>query len=78
MVTFSNGTFSDGDTAIDGSTNATSIDGGNILTDSITAAQLEISAGSSTASSMFFDGPNNRIDIKDSGGNLRVRIGDLG
>ncbi|REK55394.1 MAG: hypothetical protein DWQ49_10545, partial [Bacteroidetes bacterium] len=72
VVTFSGGTFQDG------GSNITAIDGGNITTDTIGASQLEISSSSSTSSSMFFDGTNNRIDIKDSGGNLRVRIGNLG
>ena len=55
----------------------TTINGGKITADSISAAQLQISASSSTNSSMFFDGTNNRIDIKDSNGTLRVRIGNL-
>lgn len=71
VVTFTNGTFQEG------GTNITTIDGGNISTNTIKAAQLEISSSSATNSSMFFDGTNNRIDITDSGGNLRVRIGKL-
>jgi len=45
--------------------------------DSVSASELTISSASSTASSMFFDGTNNRIDIKDASGVLRVRIGNL-
>jgi len=71
VVTFSNGTFSDGGTAI------TSIDGGNIETGTIDAEQLTISSTSSSASTMFFDGTNTRIDIKDSNNVLRVRLGKL-
>ena len=77
VVTFSNGTFSSGSTEINGATTATSIDGANIKTGSIDAEQLTVSSNSSTSSSMFFDGTNNRIDIKDSSGTLRVRIGNL-
>ena len=45
--------------------------------DSVSASELTISSASSTASSMYFDGTNNRIDIKDASGVLRVRIGNL-
>ena len=81
VVTFSNGNFTK-----DGST-ITTIDGGNIETNtvgadqiaanSVRASELQISSTSSTAGTMFFDGTNNRIDIKDNSGTLRVRIGQL-
>ncbi len=77
VVTFSNGTFSSGPTAINGATAATSIDGANIKTGSIDAEQLTISSTASSASTMFFDGSNTRIDIKDSNNVLRVRLGKL-
>lgn len=82
LVTFqADGDIEDGtntyDPAARVNANTTQINGGKITTGSIDAAQLTISANSSTASSMFFDGTNNRIDIKDSSGNLRVRIGNL-
>ena len=81
VVTFSNGNFTkDGNTI-------TTIDGGNIETNtvgadqiaanSVRASELQISSTSSTAGTMFFDGTNNRIDIKDNSGTLRVRIGQL-
>ena len=78
VVTFTNGTFSDGPTAIDGSTDATSIDGGNIKTNSITANQIQVSNGSGGSAGIFMDynSGNSRIDIRDSSA-LRVRIGYL-
>ena len=48
-----------------------------LVANAVTANELQISSSSSVASSMFFDGTNNRIDIKDSTGTLRVRIGKL-
>ena len=91
LVTFSGTNLVDGTSTYNPAAvvnaNTTTINGGKITTDSITANQiaanaitaseLEISSSSSTASSMFFDGANNRIDIKDSTGTLRVRIGNL-
>ena len=91
LVTFSGTNLTDGSSTYNPATvvnaNTTTIDGGKITTDTITANQiaanavtaseLQISSSSSTASSMFFDGANNRIDIKDSTGTLRVRIGNL-
>ena len=53
VVTFTNGQFSDGPTAIDGSSDATSIDGGYIKTNSITATQ--IAAGTITATEIEAD-----------------------
>ena len=54
-----------------------SLSAGNIATNAITANELQVSSNTSTAESMFFDGSNNRIDIKDASGTLRVRIGKL-
>ena len=86
VVTFSNGTFSSGSTEIDGSSDATSIDGGNIKTnsitatqiaaDTITAAQLQISTEEDDITGIFMDGTNNSIKIF-QGTTLRVRIGNL-
>ena len=56
----------------------TTINGGKITTGSIDAQQLTISANSAGQnSSIYFDGTNNRIDIRDSTGTLRVRLGNL-
>ena len=73
VVTFSNGTFKEGNT------NITTIDGGNISTGTIDANQLAISNNSSGSAGIFLDSTNNapRIDIRDSSNNLRVRIGKL-
>ena len=90
VVTFSNGTFSDGPTAIDGTSDATSINGGSIKTNSITATQiaadtitaseLEISNlaanPTGTEDGIFLDGTNNNIKIF-ANGVLRVKIGSL-
>jgi hypothetical protein len=83
VVTFSNGTFSSGATALnDITSNTTSIDGGNIRTGTIKAAQLEISnldadpASGSTDDGIFLDGTSNTIKIF-AGGALRVKIGNL-
>jgi len=54
-----------------------SITANQMAANSIDASELKISSTSSSASSMFFDGTNNRIDIKDASGVLRVRIGNL-
>ena len=76
VVTFSNGTFKEG------TANITTIDGANISTGTIKAAQLEISnldadpGSGSTADGIFLDGTNNNIKIF-AGGALRVKIGDL-
>ena len=48
-----------------------------IAANAITADKLEISSSASVADSIFFDGPNKRIDIKDASDVLRVRIGQL-
>ena len=59
-------------------TETTTINGGKITTGSIDAEQLTISANTSGQnSSIYFDGTNNRIDIRDSTGTLRVRLGNL-
>jgi len=76
VVTFSNGTFSSGGTSINGTTAATTIDGGNITTGTINAQQLAISNNSAGSAGIFMDSTNNRIDIRD-GSALRVRIGQL-
>ena len=81
LVTFTGSNLTDGANTYNPATvvngGDTTIDGGKITTNSIDAAQLKISSDSSIASSMFFDGVNNRIDIKDASGTLRVRIGNL-
>lgn len=56
---------------------ANAVTANEIKANEVKAAQLEISSTASVANSIFFDGPNNRIDIKDASGNLRVRIGQL-
>jgi hypothetical protein len=53
------------------------INASHISADSITAEKLEISSTASVANSIFFDGTNKRIDIKDASNVLRVRIGQL-
>jgi hypothetical protein len=69
-------TFAGGDFSMSGGT-ITTIDGGNIDTDTITADELQISTASGT-SRILMDGVNNRIDIFDSDAtNPRVRIGKL-
>jgi hypothetical protein len=74
VVTFSNGTFKEG------TTNITTIDGANISTGTIKAAQLEISNldadATGTDDGIFLDGTANSIKIF-AGGALRVKIGNL-
>ena len=81
LVTFDGANLSDGGTTYNPATvvnaNTTTINGGKITAGSVDALQLTISSNTSGNSSMFFDGANNRIDIKDSGGTLRVRLGKL-
>ena len=82
VVTFSGSNLVAGatiyDPAIVVNTGTTTINGGKITTGSIDAEQLRISANTSgQSSSIYFDGGNNRIDIRDSGGFLRVRLGNL-
>ena len=59
-------------------TNFTTIEGAKIASGTINAEQLTISANTKDeASSMFFDGANKRIEIRDAAGALRVRLGNL-
>jgi predicted phage tail protein len=54
------------------------IDTGIIVANAIGAAQLEISANSSGQNgSIYMDGANNRIEIFDTTGALRVKLGNL-
>lgn len=53
------------------------INTGLIVSNAIKAEQLQISADAAGASRIFMDGFNNRIDVYDSGSNLRVRLGNL-
>ena len=56
---------------------ANAITAQKITANAITADKLEISSSASVADSIFFDGTNKRIDIKDASDVLRVRIGQL-
>jgi len=56
---------------------ANAITAQKITANAITADKLEISSSASVADSIFFDGTNKRIDIKDASNVLRVRIGQL-
>ena len=80
VVTFTNGTFSSGDTALNNpSSNSTSIDGGNIRTGTIDANQLAISNNASGSTGIFMSASNNqpKIEIHD-GTAIRVVLGYLG
>jgi len=66
-------TLFDGDMVVTGTIGADAI-----TANAINAAKLEISGNAAGASRIFFDGPNNRIDIYDSSASVpRVRIGQL-
>ena len=66
-------TFIDGNLVVSGTIGANQITAG-----SIDAEQLKVSGDTAGADRIFFDGPNNRIDIFDSSAtNPRVRIGKL-
>ena len=65
--------FIDGDMVVSGTIGAS-----QISADSIDAEQLTVSGDTAGADRIFFDGPNNRIDIFDSSStNPRVRVGNL-
>jgi predicted phage tail protein len=74
VVTFSNGTFSSGDTTINGNTDATTIDGGNIRASSVTLDTMATSVLASTGTVALGTAG---IRILDSSGDLRVAIGHL-
>ena len=56
---------------------ANSITAAMIQADQIDVSELKISSTASVANSIYFDGTNKRIDIKDASNVLRVRIGQL-
>ena len=56
---------------------ANEISANHIAANEVKAGQLEVSSTASIANTIFFDGPGNRIDIKDASNVLRVRIGQL-
>jgi len=74
---FFKGALSGASGTFSGTLTAESVSAANIKADAVTASSLQVSSNTSNSSSMFFDGGNNRIDIKDSSGTLRVRIGKL-
>jgi hypothetical protein len=74
VVTFSNGTFSSGGTSINGTTAATTIDGGNITTGTIGADKLTVGEENRTASRLLL--LENSLKIFE-GNTLRVHLGDL-
>ena len=74
VVTFSNGTFSSGDTTINGDNAATTIDGGNITASSVTLDTMATSVLASTGTVALGTAG---IRILDSSGGLRVAIGHL-
>ena len=56
---------------------ANSITANMIQANQVKASELEVSSTASVANSIFIDGTNKRIDIKDASNVLRVRIGQL-
>lgn len=62
--------------AINNAPNTTTINGGKIRTNSISARELAISNDTSTGAGVFVDGTNKRIIISDNSG-IRVVLGNL-
>lgn len=83
VVSFNATVEIDGNLIVNGSVSQSeladdSVGTGEIIDNSVTADQLEISAGSGgTGERMFFNGTDNRIEIFDASNVLRVALGDL-